>query len=121
MSIIAITVLLQGKDQLHEPKLILEGLPITIRTLDGEKWENSSVKLPVDNVLNIRLEVFGVRTTEWTLTINYKLTGDELYKKKSEIGKNIGTDEPEDVNTSILVDKKELGDEKDANITEINV
>lgn len=102
MAIKNFSVKLEGEGQIHSPKVILENVPINLKSNNGGLiWENPQIILNTDAFLNINMECFAVSGTKWKLLI----TDLDSNKNVFEQGGTTGSEKP---NISILSEIKPL-------------
>jgi len=80
-------VKLEGKSQLHEPKIMLEDFIINIWSRDhGITWDNKKVDVNIEGDLQIYLSCKAVSGTGWTFTVKNKNSNKIIYEEEGETG-----------------------------------
>lgn len=83
-------VKLEGKSQLHEPVLKLEGITVNIWSVDGgSTWENKDVKLDVAETLEIYMSCKAISGTSWNFYVKNKETGVKVYETEGITGEEL--------------------------------
>jgi len=79
-------VKLEGKSQLHEPIVKLEGILINIWSIDGGlTWENKNVILDINGNLEIYMSCKAMTGTGWSFYVKEK-NGATKYENEGRTG-----------------------------------
>jgi hypothetical protein len=93
MSLRSFDLKLEGKSQLHEPIVKLQGIQLNIWSVDGGgTWENKDVELDVGNKLDVFMSCKAVSGTGWKFTIQDNGNDKEIYNASGETGEPRGGD-----------------------------
>ena len=83
-------VKLEGKSQLHEPAIKLEGIEVNIWSVDGGvTWENKNVIIDVMGNLEIYVSCKAMTGTGWEFSIKNKDTDAKVYETEGETGEKL--------------------------------
>jgi len=83
-------VKLEGKSQLHEPVIKLEGIEVNIWSVDGgSTWENKDVKLDVTGSLEIYMSCKAMSGTGWEFFVESKDTDSKVYETEGTTGEKL--------------------------------
>ncbi|WP_298307099.1 hypothetical protein [Flavobacterium sp.] len=90
MALKTLQVKLEGKSQLHEPIIKLEGIIINIWSINGGlTWENKDIILNVTNKLEIFMSCKAISGTDWELTIKEKGSTNKCYEESGTTGETL--------------------------------
>jgi len=82
-----ILVKLEGKDQLHEPRVRLENISINLFTVDGgTTWENRGITISITGTLDLEMSCKALSGTGWDFKITDKDSRAALYNKTGHTG-----------------------------------
>lgn len=83
-------VKLEGKAQLHEPVIRLEGISINIWSVDGgSTWENKKVTIEVTGALDIFMSCKAMSGTDWEFTVTDKGEDEKIYEEEGTTGEKL--------------------------------
>ncbi|MDP2947399.1 MAG: hypothetical protein Q8N88_04755 [Nanoarchaeota archaeon] len=87
MAAIKFHVKLEGKSQLHEPVIKLEGIEVNIWSVDGGlTWENKDVTLEVTGKLEIDMSCKAISGTGWEFFVKNKESDKKVYETEGATG-----------------------------------
>jgi hypothetical protein len=87
-------VKLEGKSQLHEPVIKLEGIAVNIWSVNGGvTWENKNVTLDVTGTLEIYLSCKAMTGTGWEFSVTAKDPDSKVYETEGETGEKLDSRE----------------------------
>lgn len=83
-------VKLEGKSQLHEPLIKLEGITINLWSVDdGLTWENKKVILEVSGSLEIYMSCKAMSGTGWEFSIAQNGEDEKVYETEGKTGEKL--------------------------------
>ena len=89
-------VKLEGKSQLHEPQIKLEGIEVNIWSVDGgATWENKNVSLDVLGNLEIYMSCKAMSGTGWEFFVKNKDNDSKVYETEGTTGEELDSREGE--------------------------
>jgi hypothetical protein len=84
------SIKLEGKSQLHEPFIKLEGIVINIWSVNnGVSWENKNVILDVTGKLDIYMSCKAMSGTGWKFCINDNELNKDIYTSEGVTGEKL--------------------------------
>ncbi len=80
-------VKLEGKSQLHEPNVKLEGIQINLWSTDGgETWINDNVIVNVSGQLQVGMSCKAISGTAWEFAVTNKTSGKAVLEEEGQTG-----------------------------------
>lgn len=86
------TLELKGKGVLSDPRVLLEGKSINVRSFDGQvTWSAKGLALEVDEVLNIEMSCKALTGTGWTFFVMDDIAQVKVYTAEGKTGEKLKT------------------------------
>ena len=90
MAVKTLQVKLEGKAELHEPRVRLEDMFINLFTVDGgTTWENKGVQVNINDKLDYLMSCKAISGTDWTFSIKDKDTKKKLLEEEGTTGEKM--------------------------------